>query len=271
MINIVTALKCEALPFIKAFCLKMRNTGEPYRIYSSDSVRLIITGTGGVAAACGTTYLLATGTAGSGDTLINCGCCGLIEGHGDEKGRMYLMRSIKDEAFNKYFYPDMIGSSPFPEADLISMPYVNKRSIVSGREVPLLADMEGAYVFQAASRYIKADRILILKAVSDSGEDLSDIKPKDVEELITAYIGEMYEMIENHRSQRQVAPVPIDQPIDLMLSEYQRIELNKLAAAYSVRHDDLDLIIEEFSKYEVCNRREGKSVYAKLKAKLLEP
>ncbi len=269
MIFVITALRCEAAPFIKGLSLKKNTGATHFDIYDSDNIRLIISGTGGPAALCAVTYLLAVSNVSKEDILINCGCCGSMAGDPKSTGKMFVMRSLKDEAFGRSYYPDMIRKLPFPEADLITVPEVYRGTPVHSN-IPVLVDMEGAYVFQAASKFIYAHNIFILKAVSDSGHDSSGVTPEYIGDLINSHLETIKGSLISPVSQKKRRKTDLSR-LDLKLSQYQRHELRKLAENYAVRHDDLDDVISRFSRYKAADRKESSAVYALLRERLLEP
>ncbi len=263
MIFIVTALKCEAVPFIQKYSLKMIPSAGSFSIYGADDIKLVITGTGGPAALCAVTYLLASSDAAKEDVVINCGCSGLAAGDPGCKEKTFVIRSVRDEAFGRSFYPDMITDLSLPEADLITVTKIRTQPPTDpAREVPLLVDMEGAYVYQAASRFIYAHNIYMIKTVSDIGSDSILLRPED--------IGRLMDTVASSPG-RQIIDQERTVPKSHTLSFYQTSELKKLAENYALRRNDLDELMEGFNNTVFTSRREAKAAYAKLRAKLLMP
>ena len=73
MINIFTALYCEAQPIIGYFGLKRQQDINRFQFFSNGTVNLLITGTGMLNAAVGVTSLCSAHRPGSGDILVNIG------------------------------------------------------------------------------------------------------------------------------------------------------------------------------------------------------
>ncbi|RHV06121.1 hypothetical protein DXB96_05665 [Clostridium sp. OM07-10AC] len=77
MIYIFTALYPEAKPLIRAFSLKKAVAWLPFDVYENmdGDLRLVITGAGMTAAACGVSAVFGRYGAGERDHLINIGTC----------------------------------------------------------------------------------------------------------------------------------------------------------------------------------------------------
>lgn len=162
MIYIAVALYPEAKSLIKA--LNLQKTSEfRWQIFASEKVTLIITGTGQIASAAGVSYILAESS--PSDYLINIGTAAAGKGR---KKQLYLADQITNLSTNRVFYPDVFLD--LPEASLSTGNSIYR----SGDRMPDdLYDLEGAAVYEAASFFLGPSHILILKTVSDYGEQIT--------------------------------------------------------------------------------------------------
>ena len=121
MIYIVTAMYCEAQSLIAYFHLKKDTAHTRFQVFWKEEagIRLIITGTGEIAAAAAVSSICTEYGVGPGDFLVNIGVCA-----GSEDG-MFLCSKITEESTGKTFYPDMLYRH-------VSMPFGREKVIPSG-------------------------------------------------------------------------------------------------------------------------------------------
>lgn len=175
MLIIITALYCEAKPFINQYQLKKSLTHTKFQVFENDATLLLITGPGSIAAASSVSYLFALRPPTSLDVLINIGICGAWV-KDLQIGSVYLINKITEEATDRSFYPDIIFRHPFAESDLVTVNSIiridnmpsHKARDISGRG--RLFDMEASAVYQAASYYIQPHQLCLIKLISDYGE-----------------------------------------------------------------------------------------------------
>jgi len=133
MIYIFTALYPEAKPLIRAFSLKKAVAGLPFDVYENmdGDLRLVITGAGMTAAACGVSAVFGRYGAGERDHLINIGTCAAENPASEKKddtetgySGIYLCHKITDRNTGHTYYPDMLYHHSFAEAEIITEPVV---------------------------------------------------------------------------------------------------------------------------------------------------
>ncbi len=313
MIFLAAALPDEAAPLIGRLELRRDPAETALRIYGGEGIRLVVTGAGKAAASSAVTHLLTSFRARREDILIHYGISALYRGGPDgrpagpdaEPG-FYLGRAIRDLASRRSFYPDLLRALPFPEAEILTVPFIYRRNDPENRPeswklpftrigrtdggagagvCPLLIDMEAAFVWEAASRFLFAHNILVLKIVSDEG-DPDSVSRKRVKALVAEHADAIAELVRGlsgghaAAADKDACLLAAHAADALKLSFYQTAELDRLAKHYAVRNGSLDGILDEAGLAEAAeacglkqaaNRREGKLVYAKIREKLLEP
>jgi len=139
---------------------------------------LAIGGVGFVKATVATAYFLTRYPPGSHDLFVNIGIAGSKAFH---IGEIILCHKIVNTFTRKEFYPEMLYSHPFREGILGS---VGNPAFESEFD---LADMEGAFVFEAAQTFLKTTQIYCLKIVSDYLNSES-VTEKSIEKLISSTV-----------------------------------------------------------------------------------
>ena len=167
---IFTALRKEAADLIEE--LHLKPSGTSLQCYENDSTVLTVTGTGPLSAASACAAVLFSHRAADRDIVINAGIAAAV--HNGTKQQLYAIHKIHDCSSGRDYYPDMIPSPKYPEAQLITgaKPCRASDNAVSfvHTDTPVLYDMEGSAVFHAASMFLSPHRIRLLKLVSDAGE-----------------------------------------------------------------------------------------------------
>ncbi len=205
MYYIVTALYCEAKPWIERFGLKSLGDAHGLRIFKSEEAILAVTGTGKLAAAIGVTELLTRFPPGGSSVLINAGIC--AAGPGTEKGSLRLCAEIGDSETGRLCYPDIITKPPvsFGRLLTVSDPYrgsgeesgachengISKESGSAPSDRQTLYDMEAYGVYTAASRWFPQHRMIFFKTVSDYGSEEAALTDKAVTELVAQSVDEI--------------------------------------------------------------------------------
>ncbi len=168
---ILTALHLEARPLLQHFGLKKDPQTRRLPVYRGEDLCLAVCGTGKVAAAAATGWVLGKygGRAGQGNAIINFG----LAGCGDDAvptGELFSINKITDNATQRSFYPEMALKLSLPEKPLITCdhPVTKDRAADFGHS---LVDMEGSGFYRAAALILPVDCIVCLKMVSDHLED----------------------------------------------------------------------------------------------------
>lgn len=296
MIFMIVAMLSEGSPIIEKKGMKRLAQETMYQIFTCEGICLIVTGVGGTKAMMATMYMLTRFHAKKTDFLVSIGICALLSptgGFKEYEGRVFLARSIRNFDFRRSFYPDMIHSTPFDEADLVTVQSVYKKesvddfqvddlvSVSNTSSVPVLVDMEASFVYEAAVSFIYAHHVFLLKIVSDDGD--SDRLTKQTinslvanhERTISGFIDRLGPMEEKgsgvikNDSKEQLFLDRIK--TDLQLTFYQQNELQQLARYFSLRKKTLISILQTIPQIKVKTKKEGREQYEQLRKLLMEP
>lgn len=178
MINIITALPCEARALIDHYRLQGNRRHNAFRCYQNDELQLIISGVGKIAAAIATTFLAASAPQRC-SAWLNLG----IAGHPHKPvGEPLFAHKIIDAATAQSFYPGIILSPPCPTAPLTTVDTPEQHY----RENTMV-DMEASGFYAAASRFQSCELIHSLKIISDNQAHSTD---HITEKTVTAFIAD---------------------------------------------------------------------------------
>ncbi len=186
-IGIVCALYIEAKPFIKFLKLKPIKSLSSLQLFGNDVFELIVTGTSKTASACGTTYLLTKNSDIS--TVVNIGICGSKK---ENIGDIFLIKKITDFDTKRNFYPDILirNQTDFDIKNIITVSTTLSKKDVDDS----LIDMESSGFYEAASNFLNADKIQVIKIISDN-LDKEKLDSKEIESLINKHIKKIIEYI----------------------------------------------------------------------------
>lgn len=159
-------MRCEAKPYIDLLSLKRDPTFNNIEVYTGDDIKLCITGIGKADAASAVSILLASVADTDRTIVVNIGTAA---GDISHSGKMFRISRIHDEDSGKDQYPDMLWKTSFPEVCLHTSDGYKLDDVFSDDISDFVCDMEGSAIFRAAANFISPDRIIMLKAVSDSG------------------------------------------------------------------------------------------------------
>jgi adenosylhomocysteine nucleosidase len=287
LIFIVVALKWEARPLIDRYELKLDRSMTKFRVYANDGIRLILTGPGGSNAMIATVYLLTSSQAGERDFLFNIGSAGCRD---QEIGRIFLASSIRRANPSAVFYPDLLLKLPLEEAELITSDTVSKMhdSALEGSDTRLtLRDMEGAYVYEAANRFIPSHQLFTIKVISDR-LDPDRVTAMQIEELFSKALLEISGVIDRvalwEEFQSQEFEINEEMISDqamiadlsdrLRLTAYQRKELALLGRMYRTRgKNPIKILQQAYDSVEEgsgIEKRERNRLYGEIRKKLSE-
>ena len=162
---IVTALRPEAVPFIRLLRLKRVLSITSHEVYRHQDFCLIITGSGLTRSAIGTTVALQflVNEDITCETVTNIGIAGSTGEF--ELGTLVRPTKITNETTEESFYPDVTVHIPCETGFLRSSPMPIEAP--RGWDTRTLGDMEGAAFFESCKTFIPLERILVLKVVSD--------------------------------------------------------------------------------------------------------
>ena len=183
MIHVVVALSDEARPLVERYRLKLvRETGG-FRVFEGESMRLVVSGCGRVAAAGATAWLAARGGEDRASVAgwLNVG----VAGHGERAvGESFLAHKIDDAITARSFYP-CFTFAPFCETDAVvtdDRPHA---------EYPHrgACDMEASAFYATANRFATVERVHCLKIISDNTEQPAETLSRElVRDLVGAHL-----------------------------------------------------------------------------------
>lgn len=176
MILIATALSVEAAPLLSSLKLKLLEAGS-FSIYGNDRFRLIVTGVGKVAMAAGISYLYALSKDSPVAGFVNIG----IAGHRLlPLGSALLAHKIIDLTLKKSYYPRIHFDGKWASGIVAT---VDKPEENFTEDV--CYDMEASAFFSTALRFATAERIQVIKIISDNVlEPFSHLTKEKVRHLI---------------------------------------------------------------------------------------
>lgn len=303
MIYIFTALYPEAKPLIRAFSLKKAVAGLPFDVYENmdGNLRLVITGAGMTAAACGVSAVFGRYGAGERDHLINIGTCAAENPASEKKddtetgySGIYLCHKITDRNMGHTYYPDMLYHHSFAEAEIIMEPVVWEMSgdnpdklHLSGKQHindcrVLLHDMESAAVYQAGSFWLGPHQMSFMKAVSDEGAG-EKITPRILEhavennlEQIKAYVSDLRQALEpdeeQQKKEQHCMNVAEQLCQELHCSQTMRAAVVQCVRYWTLADVDYQNVLDKMradGELPCRDRREGKKRFEELKQRLL--
>lgn len=276
MIYIFTALYPEAKPLLRTFSLKRSETELPFEVYENKdrSLRLVITGVGMNAAACGVSAVFGRYGAGETDHLLNVGTCA---GNGTF-GDMYLCNKITERNKGHTYYPDILYRHGLREAEIITEPTVWNGE----KEKGVLHDMEAAAVYQAGSFWLGPHQMSFIKVVSDGG--ISErMTPQVLERameinlgLLETYVGVLGRISERNEEQEKREQYHMEEAEqicqELHCSQTMRaavIQCLKYWTLAGVDYQGLFNDMRENNELPCRDRREGKKRFEEIKKRLL--
>lgn len=278
MIDIFTALYCEAHIFIEQFHLA-KNTGNAWfqEFYNEAAgIRLTVTGVGEIAAAAAVGSICSIYRPMRDDFLLNVGICA----HTMENDGIFLCNKIVEQATGKTFYPDMLYRHNFREGTIVTgmLPW-NGESDCTGQ---YLYDMEAAAIYQAGIRFFSSHQMLFLKVVSDRGA-IKEVSQETAVHLmekyrdcIAAYIGQVSAITQNskcrqNRQQQEEERLIETFCADLHCSKAMRDSMKQYVRYLELAGADYVSVIRSLyaEKLLPCkDKREGKLRFEEFKRRL---
>lgn len=276
MIYVAAALTAEAKPLITYFKLKRDNKIKKYQVFKNEEIILIITGSGMMQGAVGTTYLLSSLNIREEDIFVNLGICGAVK-EVFQVGDIVLCNKITNNGNGKSFYPDMLFRHKFKEGTLESFFRVVDKSMKSEIKGELV-DMEGAGIYEAASLFFSQHQINIIKIVSDY-LDTRGITSEKVTHIVESGILSIDEWL-NERKKFNVSNKEIftlnEKDImnvvekNLRLTESMHYEFMELMKYHKLKNKNIEDVISKYSKIEIKDKREGKINFEKIRKEIIE-
>jgi len=276
MIYLATALYAEAAPFIRALELKKQETNHRFQLFASDTHRLIITGTGNLAAAIADTWMLTQYPPDPRqDVFAQIGtCCGQTA-----IGSLYLCHKLTDNTTGHHQYPDMLYHSDFQEASLITFAGIQATPPAAGA----LADMEGYGGYEAALNFFPPHRIFTWKVISDQGlapetADHPILSASDLTALITPHVTQILNWLEHLPSAVSVSDLPLEHIYTTLVdyfhySRTQQLQLRQLLHYATLAGLEPDVLLTMIPDPDTIHpaqiKKEGKRILHELEQRIL--
>lgn len=276
---IVTALQAEARPLISHFGLKQDTTSHALRVYQSDRITLVVSGTGKVKSAVATTGILQRVAETPRAIVLNVGISGAINPGGEQSwqiGDGFLVNRLFDYASGRDYYPDMLARSECSEGMLttVDRPLDRKDdiSIPDG-----LVDMEGSGFFQAAATFCGPHQIALYKVVSDFLQ-VEKLDKGWVGSLIAGHIPRLESICESYQTiVREEYDVLSDEDCDLLkrIREHLRLTVSQFKILTdSARFCKLDSgnplpDLSGFFTVSISGKHESKQHFERIRERLL--
>lgn len=276
MIYVAVALTAEAKPLITYFKLKRDNKIKKYQVFKNEEIILIITGSGMIQGAIGTTYVLSSLNIREEDIFINLGICGAVKEIFQE-GDIVLCNKITNNGNGKSFYPDMLFKHKFKEGTLESFSHVVDRSMESEIKGELV-DMEGAGIYEAASLFFSQHQINIIKIISDY-LDSRGITAEKVTHIVENGILKIDEWLNERKnfsvSEKEIFTLSEEDIMNvveknLRLTESMHYEFIELMRYYKLKNKNIEDTILKYSKIKIISKREGKINFEKIRKEIIE-
>lgn len=160
MINIVTALQCEAGPLVKALGLKRSTSRQSYRVYEKAGIKLVVSGIGKIATGTACDYIHTFSGGLPHTAWLNVG----IAGHAtSELGSLYVINKVSDADTHRHHYPNIPATIDIPGKALITVDQP-----CESYDSDFLYDMEASTYFSAAMQYSTRELVQAIKVVSDN-------------------------------------------------------------------------------------------------------
>lgn len=281
MLYLITAMYAEAQPLIRQYQLKKENAQMHFQVFSNESqcVRLIITGTGMIAAAAAVGFLCTAYPPGEHDVLVNIGICA----GAPMRDGLFLCSKITEMTTGKTFYPDLLYRHSLLEASIFTSAEPLRQEDLTESHKTMLYDMEASAVYQAGSYWFGPHQMCFLKTISDSGEN-RDITPMQVQirmqdemDAIVLFLDRLHAagakmQTKNHRLLKSADEIAERLCRDLCCScvmaasVRQYIRYGMLSGTYDP--NVIQSMYEE-QKLPCRNKREGKRCFEELKKRLL--
>ena len=277
MLYIVCALPIEAKSLVLPLSLRKDQFSCPYETYLAEdhSCVLVVSGPGAIAASAATTYLLTRfGFKNDQDFLLNFGSCA------GEKGGLYLIHKIIDQATSRTFYPDMcydlsVSGLTLSDARAVTTCY---QVVSSLEDSDMLYDMEASGIYQAASRFVPPHRMVFLKFVSDAGiVEAGQLTPEALKMCADTHATTVLKVMNTLRA--ACTPIPTfdealynQTALDLCASETMSHELRQLFRYALTSDQDMENLLQTMKqdgKLPVSSKREGKVVLDEIRQHLL--
>ena len=177
MLLIITAHPVEADPFIRYFGMRRDASCSAFPLFVSEDAALLVCGTGKLSASVGATWLLSHfDRPESPALLLNVGFCGAVDPVLCP-GEPVFIHKIHDIDTGRDRYPEVLPGISIRQGSCGCFSRPGTRDVLeeTRRANPTspeltVCDMESAGIMAAAGRLLPADRVVLMKVVSDTLE-----------------------------------------------------------------------------------------------------
>lgn len=277
MIYIVCALYVEAKPLIDKYALKKESLYAKFQIFSNEKIRLIISGLGRIKSAIAISYLFENSNVDDNDLIINIGYCASTNPY-DKLYEIVNISQIKSAYSKKACYPDMLYKHNFIEGTLICHDeiietYKNRDNIY--------IDMESIGFFESAGMYLKKDRIIILKIISDIiTENRNERQVFDINNQMNLerVYEKIYDFIENliNFSIKEEEFSELEKEYILKISRILKLtdtmyyEFLNILKYLKLSKQDILAFLKEYEVIEIKSKVEGKKEFENIKKRIIK-
>ncbi len=250
MINIVSALQCEAKPLINHYKLKGVSTPSGFRVYENQQIRLIVAGLGKVACAAACGYLYARAGEQQDEAWLNVG----IAGHATAAiGTPVLAKKITEQSSGLSWYPPWVLEFDCQRENLLTLDQASEHY-----DEQCCFDMEASAFYATASRFSTAEVVQSLKIISDNrAQPASGIHEKQVLALIEQQLPMIDQLIQQldalsiECQQQHARPAAFDGFIEQWhFSRYQQNQLQSLLRRWQALSPTQAILIEDFHEHK---------------------
>jgi len=233
MLNIVTALACEAKSIRRYYDLSSDTGKRAFPIHKNENIRLIVSGVGKINAAAAVAYLYANDKERS-DAWLNIG----IAGHPVlDFGSLVLINRITDQTTQASWYPPVVYKHNVSTSALLT---VDKPETDYQGESAF--DMEASGYYPIATRFATGELVQCVKIISDNSlQDTQSINASKVEELIADNMERVDRVIRALTDLQGTLPGHQTNDFESLISTWrftatQRHQLNRLLQSCRVRN-----------------------------------
>lgn len=274
MIFILTALYCEAKPFIDQLSLKKNILINEFPVYERSEISLIISGAGKIKSAAASAFLLKNRKK-NGDFFVNIGTCGAISQNA-KPGDVVYPSKIIDLDTDRSYYPEMLWKHTFIEGTLVTSSKVMKDK--PGPNDWDFVDMESSGIFESASIFLPLSSVISLKVVADNLTDahLGKITEKFIEHAVlqkSGYIIDFFTKLHESAQANNNLSAFSNEELSLLdtiskklrLTTTMSIDIKKYALYLKKNEGNLIDLLYPFLEKNIKTKYESKKEYNLLK------
>ncbi|MDH3695640.1 MAG: hypothetical protein OER96_13845 [Gammaproteobacteria bacterium] len=251
MLNIVTALACEAKPIRRYYDLSSDTDKRAFPIYKNENIRLIVSGVGKINAAAAVAYLHGLDEKQS-SAWLNIGTVG----HSNlDIGDLTLIDRITDNATQVSWYPPIVYKHNVSTNALLT---VDKPETEYQGESAF--DMEASGYYPTATRIATGELVQCIKVISDNSQTSAEsINAGKLEGLIAGNMDEIDQIVQAINGLHGTLPINNLQEFKILTGAWrftttQRHQLNELLQ--SCRARKVSFSVETAREADCVNARD---------------